>query len=41
MILKEYEQLNTSFYIGAALILIIVITYPIVKRRREKSQTKI
>lgn len=37
LILKEYEQLNTSFYIGAFLILAVVLAYPYFKRKRNKS----
>lgn len=32
-ILKEYEQLTTNFYIGGAIILSIVMSYPYLKRR--------
>ncbi len=35
-ILKEYEQLNTSFYIGAFLIIVIVLCYPFIRKRQNK-----
>lgn len=38
LILKEYEQLNTSFYIGAFLILLVVLAYPYFKRKRKRMQ---
>jgi drug/metabolite transporter (DMT)-like permease len=36
VILKEHEQLNTTFYIGAAMILVIVLMYPYLKKRQSK-----
>ena len=33
VLLKEYQQLNTNFYIGAALIIAIVIYYPYYQRK--------
>lgn len=35
-ILKEYEQLNLTFYIGAGLIICIVLGYPLLKKRINK-----
>ena len=32
-ILKEYEQLTTNFYIGGGIILVIVMSYPFLKKR--------
>lgn len=32
-ILKEYEQLTTNFYIGGGIILVIVMSYPYLKKR--------
>ncbi len=36
IILKENEELNTGFYIGGAMILIAVFSYPFIKKRLEK-----
>ncbi len=33
LILKEYQQVNFSFYIGASLITLIVLLYPKIKRK--------
>lgn len=33
VILKEYEQLTTNFYIGGGIILAIVMSYPYLKKR--------
>jgi len=38
VLLKEYEQLTTNFYIGGGIILVIVISYPFLKRRLSKVQ---
>ncbi|MDF1695816.1 MAG: DMT family transporter [Saprospiraceae bacterium] len=32
-ILKEYEQLTTNFYIGGGIIIAIIVSYPILKKR--------
>lgn len=37
---KEYEQIHTSFYVGAMIILISVLSYPIIKRWDTKRKTK-
>ncbi len=37
LILGEYDELNTSFYIGATSILIAVLAYPFIKKRFENS----
>jgi len=34
IILKEHEDLNTGFYLGVVLILLIVFSYPIIKRMK-------
>ena len=37
---KEYEQIHISFYVGAAIILLSVSTYPLIKRWDTKRKTK-
>jgi drug/metabolite transporter (DMT)-like permease len=36
LILKEDKQLNTNFYMGAAMIILAVLAYPFLKKRFEK-----
>jgi drug/metabolite transporter (DMT)-like permease len=36
VVLKEYEQLNTMFYIGSALILGTVVVFPMLSKQNEK-----
>lgn len=40
VILKEHEQLNPSFYIGAGLILVVVLLYPISKKINQKTNAR-
>ncbi len=39
LILKENEELNTTFYIGGAIILIAVLSYPFITRRLKSSKS--
>lgn len=36
VLLREYEQLTTGFYIGGAMIISIVLLYPVLQRNRKK-----
>jgi len=38
VLLKEYEQLTVGFYIGGAMIISIVLLYPILQKRRKNKQ---
>ena len=38
LLLKENQELSTGFYLGSAMIILVILIYPFLKRRRDNSE---